>query len=50
MLLLQLQTFLFRNKKLFDSLVRRIHSSNNDFIFGSIEQKGFGGMISQKIF
>tara|TARA_Y100000816_G_C26089408_1_gene575442 strand:- start:396 stop:1748 length:1353 start_codon:yes stop_codon:yes gene_type:complete len=32
--------FPFRKKELFDILVRRIHSSNNDFIFGSIEQKG----------
>tara|TARA_B100001057_G_scaffold478729_1_gene549508 strand:- start:3015 stop:4376 length:1362 start_codon:yes stop_codon:yes gene_type:complete len=32
--------FPFRKKELFDNLIKRIHSSNNDFIFGSIEEKG----------
>ena len=32
--------FPFRKKNLFDNLVKRIHSSNNDFIFGFVIEKG----------
>ena len=32
--------FPFRKKNLFDNLVKRIHSSNNDFIFGTVIEKG----------